>query len=180
MAKNDFRVTSIFKIIIRVCMKNVEFCRKTSNFLPKRCLFIFCIFYFNEIKELNQQVCLIKYVENKISNSTSHKKKEERKHRPTFLKLLKNFHQLHQLLIIANYRVYHLWSNFDENFKNKNRCQILNLVIVTSKSYIFIASMKDLNVLQISTELLPLVLPFIYKSGNALVKYLIVAQAPPY
>ena len=177
MAKNDFRVTSIFKIIIRVCMKNVEFCRKTSNFLPKRCLFIFCIFYFNEIKELNQQVCLIKYVENKISNSTSHKKKEERKHSPTFLKLLKNFHQL---LIIANYRVYHLWSNFDENLKNKNRCQILNLVIVTSKSYIFIASMKDLNVLQISTELLPLVLPFIYKSGNALVKYLIVAQAPSY
>ena len=77
MAKNDFRVTSIFKIIIRICMKNVEFCRKTSKFLPKRCLFIFCIFYLNE-KELNQQVCLIKYVENEISNSTSHKKKRER------------------------------------------------------------------------------------------------------
>ena len=75
MAKNDFRMTSIFKIII--CMKNVEFCRKTSKFLPKRCLFIFCIFYLNE-KELNQQVCLIKYVENEISNSTSHKKKRER------------------------------------------------------------------------------------------------------
>ena len=77
MAKNDFRVTSIFKIIIRICMKNVEFCGKTSKFLPKRCLFIFCIFYLNE-KELNQQVCLIKYVENEISNSTSHKKKRER------------------------------------------------------------------------------------------------------
>ena len=77
MAKNDFRVTSIFKIITRICMKNVEFCRKTSKFLPKRCLFIFCIFYLNE-KELNQQVCLIKYVENEISNSTSHKKKRER------------------------------------------------------------------------------------------------------
>ena len=77
MAKNDFRMTSIFKIIIRICMKNVEFCRKTSTFLPKRCLFIFCIFYLNE-KELNQQVCLIKYVENEISNSTSHKKKRER------------------------------------------------------------------------------------------------------
>ena len=61
MAKNDFRVTPIFKIIIRICMKNVEFCRKTSKFLPKRCLFIFCIFYLNE-KELNQQVCLIKWV----------------------------------------------------------------------------------------------------------------------
>ena len=77
MANNDFRVTSIFKIIIRICMKNVEFCRKTSKFLPKRCLFIFCIFYLNE-KELNQQVCLIKYVENEISNSTSQKKKKKR------------------------------------------------------------------------------------------------------
>ena len=67
MAKNDFRVTSIFKIIITICMKNVEFCRKTSTFLPKRCLFIFCIFYLNE-KELIQQVCLIKYVENEISD----------------------------------------------------------------------------------------------------------------
>ena len=92
-------------------MKNVEFCRKISKFLPKRCLFVFCIFYLNE-KELNQQVCLMKYVENEISNSTSHKKKlkkerekaqkeikkrerEKQKHNPTsknFLKLLKNFH----------------------------------------------------------------------------------------
>ena len=96
MAKNDFRMASIFKIIIRICMKNVEFCRKTSKFLPKRCLFIFCIFYLNE-KELNQQVCLIKYVENEISNSTSHKKKEkkdEQKHNPTsktFLKLFTSY-----------------------------------------------------------------------------------------
>ena len=35
MAKNDFRVTSIFKIIIRICMKNVEFCRKNLSFYPK-------------------------------------------------------------------------------------------------------------------------------------------------
>ena len=84
MAKNDFRVTSIFKIIIRICMKNVEFCRKTSKFLPKRCLFILCIFYLSE-KELNQQVCLIKYVENEISNSTSHQIKKK----------MKIFHYLH-------------------------------------------------------------------------------------
>ena len=45
-----------------------------KQFLPKRCLFVLCIFYLNE-KELNQQVCLIKYVENEISNSTSPKKK---------------------------------------------------------------------------------------------------------
>ena len=99
MAKNDVRVTPVFKIIIRNCVKNVEFCRKTSRFLPERCLFIICIFYLNE-NELNQQVCLIKYVENEISNSTSHKKRKknerkEQKHNPTsktFLKLLKNFH----------------------------------------------------------------------------------------
>ena len=98
MVKNDFRVTPVFKIIIRICMKNVEFCRKASKFLPKRCLLIFCIFYLNE-KKLNQQVCLIKYEENEISNRTSHKKtkkreREERKHNPTsgtFLKLLKYF-----------------------------------------------------------------------------------------
>ena len=55
MAKNDFRVTSIFTIIIRICMKDVEFCRKTSTFLPKRCLIIFCILYLNK-KELNQSM----------------------------------------------------------------------------------------------------------------------------
>ena len=58
----------------------------------------FLYFLFNE-KELNQQVCLIKYVENQISKSTSHKKrKDERKDNPTsktFLKLLKNSHWLH-------------------------------------------------------------------------------------
>ena len=81
MAKNDFRVTSVFKIIIR----------KTSTFLTKRYLFIFCIFYLNE-KGLNQQVCLIKFVENEISNPT-YKKKKKKKHNPiskAFLKLLKN------------------------------------------------------------------------------------------
>ena len=50
MAKNDFRVASIFKIIFRICMINVEF-----KFLPKRCLFIFSNFYSNE-NELNQHV----------------------------------------------------------------------------------------------------------------------------
>ena len=34
MAKNDFRVKSIYKIIIRIYKKNVEFFGKTSKFLP--------------------------------------------------------------------------------------------------------------------------------------------------
>ena len=74
MAKNDFRVKSILKIIIRINMKNIKFCRKTSKVLPKS---FSVIFYLNE-KELNQQVWLIKYVENEISNSTCHKKERER------------------------------------------------------------------------------------------------------
>ena len=69
---NDFRVTSVFKITISICLKNVEFCGRTSKFLSKRCLFILCIFYLNE-KELNQQLCLLRYIENEIS--TSRKKK---------------------------------------------------------------------------------------------------------
>ena len=84
MAKNDFRVTSIFKIIIRIFMKNVEFCRKTSKFYPKDVCSFSTFFYLNE-KELNQQVCLLKYVENEISNSTSlaKKEREDQKHNPT-------------------------------------------------------------------------------------------------
>ena len=124
MAKNDFRVTSIFKIIIRICMKNVEFCGKTSKFLPKKCpcLFIFCIFYLNE-KELHQQVCLIKYAENKISNSTSHKKKRERsKNIPTskasilrLLKIFTNFHKFphfHKLSLLQ--LVVKPWQKFEK------------------------------------------------------------------
>ena len=70
MAKNDFGVISIFTIIIWICIRNVEFCRKTSEFLPKRCLFIPCISCLNE-NELNKQVCLSKYVEKEFSNPTS-------------------------------------------------------------------------------------------------------------
>ena len=59
--------------------KMLSFVGKHLKFLPKRCLclFIFCIFYSNE-KELNQQVCPIKYAENEISNSTSHTKEKGR------------------------------------------------------------------------------------------------------
>ena len=35
MTKNDFRVTSIFKIIIRICIKKVEFFGKHVSFYPK-------------------------------------------------------------------------------------------------------------------------------------------------
>ena len=151
-------------------MKNVEFCRKTSQFLPKRSLFIFCIFYLNE-KELNQQVCLIKYIENEILTISK-----------TFLKLLKNFNELHQLLIITNH-FYHLWSDPDENLENKNWCEILNLVIVTSNKLYFYSLHERFKYTANKHRELNFChqfYPFIYKSGNAWVKYLIVAQAAPY
>ena len=121
MAKN-FRVTSIFKIIIRICMKNVEFCRKTSKFLPKRCLFMFCIFYLNE-KKLNQQICR-KYICNTFRvlkvrfltlPLTQKKRKQEQKHNPTpktsktsekfsLVTLVTNYHKLSLLPLVIGVR----------------------------------------------------------------------------
>ena len=126
MAKNDFRVTSIFKIIIRICMKDLEFCRKASKFLPKICLFIFCIFYLNE-KELNQQVCLITYVENEISNYSSHKKRErEQQKQSNFKKISRTREKCSLVTIVTNYHklslLPHLWSDPDENLKSKTWC----------------------------------------------------------
>ena len=54
-------LVSIF-LIIRIFEKNVEFYGKTFKLLAKRYLSIFCIIHVNE-ENLNQQVCLIKYVE---------------------------------------------------------------------------------------------------------------------
>ena len=71
MAKNDFRVTSIFKIIIRICM----FSQENIEVFTQKVSVHFLFFYLNE-KELNQQVFLIKYVENEISTATSHKEKK--------------------------------------------------------------------------------------------------------
>ena len=54
MAKNDFRVTS------RICMKNVEFGRKTSKFLSKKYLFNFSIFHLNKKKlptSISNKIC---------------------------------------------------------------------------------------------------------------------------
>ena len=53
----------------------LSFVEKHVSFYPKRCLFIFCIFYLNE-KELNQQICLIKYVENEISDFSQKRERE--------------------------------------------------------------------------------------------------------
>ena len=106
MAKNDLRVTSIFMIIIRICMKNIDFCGKIPKFLPKRCLLIFCIFYLNE-KELKQQVCLMKYVKNEISNSTSYKKRRERESSKNIIELQRHIsktpEKLSLVTLVTNY-----------------------------------------------------------------------------
>ena len=75
MAENDFKVTSIFNVIIRICMKKFEFRGKISKFLSKRCLFI--SFFFNSKTEILSLVTLVT-----------------------------NYHKL--------------WSDPDENLKNKN------------------------------------------------------------
>ena len=67
MTKNDFRVTSIFKVIIRICMKNVEFWGKTSKFLPKRfssfpvfsLFFVFLFFSNSKTPEILSLVTLV-------------------------------------------------------------------------------------------------------------------------
>ena len=49
-----------------------------GKYLTQKMSVHFLYFYLNEEK-LNQQVCLIKYAENEISNSTSHKRKPTNK-----------------------------------------------------------------------------------------------------
>ena len=57
----------LFLIIFSICMKNVEFCVKTSKFLPKRCMFIFCNFCSNK-KELTLPIHKKKREEQEQSN----------------------------------------------------------------------------------------------------------------
>ena len=77
----------------------ISFVEKHLSFYPKEVRSFYVFFYSNEEK-LNQQVCVIKYVENEIFNSIFHKKeREEKKHTTTsktsFPIILKNCHLLH-------------------------------------------------------------------------------------
>ena len=62
----------------------LSFVEKHLSFYPKDVCSLFVFFYLNE-KEFNQQVCLLKYVENEISNSASlaKKEREDQKHNST-------------------------------------------------------------------------------------------------
>ena len=76
MAKNDFRVHLFLRLSLGFVWKILSFVGKHLSF-PKDVCSVSVFFCLNE-KELSQQVCLIKYVVNEISNSTSHKKERER------------------------------------------------------------------------------------------------------
>ena len=73
--KDDFSVTSIFKIIIRIFKNIFEFWVFTQKMFAN-----FQYFFINGEK-LIQQVCLRKYVENEILTKpcTKQKTKEEKK-----------------------------------------------------------------------------------------------------
>ena len=85
---------------------SLEFKRKILSFVGNNLSFnlkyvcSFSVFFYLNEEELIQLICLIKYIENEISNSTSQKnKRKEQKHTATskssFLKLLKKCHYLH-------------------------------------------------------------------------------------
>ena len=82
----------------------LSFVGKHLSFYPGD-VFSFSVFLLFKWKGVKPQVCLIKYVQNEISNSTSHTHnththththtQEEQKYNQTsktYLKLLKNFH----------------------------------------------------------------------------------------
>ena len=127
MTKNDFMVTSIFKIIIRIFKKNFNFCGKTPKFLPKRCLFIFCIFLFKW----------------RGINPTSMSNKNKKKRSKTIIQLIiiisKAPEKLSPVALVTNwYKLLPLplvarpWWKFE-----KQKVLNFNLVIVTSNKLYF-------------------------------------------
>ena len=169
ITKNGFRKTSISKIIIRIRKKH--FCgkgvvRKHQSFYPKDfCSFSVFLFKWRGVKPTcmsnkickNQHVCLIKYVKNKISNSTFHKKKEKkRKKREVEGQKQSNFKniisktpkKLSLVTLVTNYHKLSLlpfavtsWQKFEK----KNRCCIFNLLICTSNKLYFQTSKQSLT-----------------------------------
>ena len=75
MTKNEIKVMSIFKIIIRIWKK--IFLWENIQVFTWRMSVIFYIFHLNK-KELIQQVCLKKFIKNETFNSTSHKTKKQK------------------------------------------------------------------------------------------------------
>ena len=79
MAKNDFRETSIFQFIIRICEKKFEFSVKTFTFLAK--LFSFKWRGVDPTRKSD------KNIENEISGFTSYKKKKTKEDKQNHISL---------------------------------------------------------------------------------------------
>ena len=75
MVNNEFKVILFLRLSLGFVRKILIFV-KTSKFLPKRYLFIFCIFYI--IKRIEQEY-LKKYTKSEIFNSIFHKTKKQKK-----------------------------------------------------------------------------------------------------
>ena len=102
MAKNDFRVTSIFKVIIRICMENVELCGKTSYvFTQKMSLSVHFLYFLFKRKGV-KPVSMSNERSKNISNFKNLNSKTPEKCSP--VTLVTNFHKLS------------LWSDPDNNF----------------------------------------------------------------
>ena len=80
MAKNEFKVISIFKIIIRISETFfLTFVGKHQSFYPKDAL--------QFLEDVNPTSMSEKYIKNEIFNSTSHKTKTQKKRSKKIIQL---------------------------------------------------------------------------------------------
>ena len=81
----------------------LSFVEKHLSFYPKEVRSFYVFFYSNEEK-LNQQVCVIKYVENEIFNSIFHKKERGEKTYYNFKNIISNnSEKLSLVTLVSNY-----------------------------------------------------------------------------
>ena len=96
MAKDDFRLTTIFKIFIisYKLSKMLSFVRKHQVLTQK--MSVHFLYFLFKWKRVNPTISLIKYVEKEICNSTCHKKKGDFKNilKTEKFSLVTNYHKI--------------------------------------------------------------------------------------
>ena len=132
--------------------KMLSFVGKHLSFYPEDVvLFIFCFFYLNE-KEFNRRsnkICRKWNFQLYHSQKKSGEREKSKKHNPTskrFLKLLKKFSLV---TLVTNYHKLSLLPLFVRPWR-KIGVKFWILLLFLQTSYIFLASAKDLNVLQLN------------------------------
>ena len=135
----------LFKVIVRIYQKMLEFCGKSSKFLTKSCLLIFCIFF--NWGGVNPSITS-EEIYRKSTFTLPHKKTKNKRS-----KTIIQFHNHHFenfCKIVTNCSwfllFYHFCSDLDQIFNSKNWCNNFIPVIVISNNAYFIASLKVLNV----------------------------------